>query len=126
MTLDEVLTKLAAPFPEEDVDWLPRDGTRINGRVMLVPALKVEAIRRRFDEVLGDSWKEDAYENGLGCHCGITVSIDGHYSNRFSWDRDAATALRKAAAGFRVGTDVLLYQGKYAPIWEDSDERTPV
>jgi len=54
MSVHEIREKLAAPFPESDIDWLPRPGrNKDSPSLVLMPFVDARAVRRRLDDVFG-------------------------------------------------------------------------
>lgn len=116
MTLAEAESLLAAPFPDDAVEWTPCAETDTS--VMLVPRLKVEAIRQRLVEVFGESVQEIHKEKVLGHTCRIVVDVEEGKRDWMKFGDDPDDALRKVARRMGMGADIMAAIGKYAPKWE--------
>lgn len=60
MTAEQIMQKLAAPFPACDVEWRVQNTTQDKSRGMAVPFIDSRAIQNRLDSVVGIyNWKTE-------------------------------------------------------------------
>ena len=60
MTTEEIMKKLAAPFPADDVEWRVQNTSQDKTRGMAVPYIDSRAIQNRLDTVVGIyNWKTE-------------------------------------------------------------------
>lgn len=99
---DNILERLQAPFPKEDVEWrVQRTVKAGNGYKAIVLAyITNRAIMNRLDEVFGvGGWKNEYKEwRDKGVLCGLSVKIDGEWVTK--WDGAEETAVEATKGGF--------------------------
>lgn len=132
--------KLTAPLDPHDIEWLPKGAVRFDGKVrviQVVPYIKMQALRRRLDEVMPGQWSYDIeairFESKIQadqkepfCVVG-TIRIDGkQYLSRSSIGnganyKEAETDAFKRA-GQRLGIGNELY-GEIGNMWTPVDDK---
>ncbi len=72
------LSRLADPFPADDVEWKPGATTRDKTKGLAMAYLTSRAVQQRFDDVCGPAdWRNEFREGpGGGVLCGISVRVD--------------------------------------------------
>jgi len=54
--MKDVLRRLAEPFPEKTIQWLPQSVTKDGQRALAVAYIDPRDVQRRLDEVVGMDW----------------------------------------------------------------------
>ncbi len=93
---------LAAPFPENDIEWrIQSSGINNNGKVWAkcLAYITNRAIMDRLDEIVGPAnWKNQFAPGPLGgIICGISIKIDGEWVEK--WDGADETDIEKVKGG---------------------------
>lgn len=128
---------LAAPFPQEDLEFRVQQAGEKNGRIwaLVVPYVTNRAIMSRFDEVCGPDrwWNEYRPGPAGGVLCGISVLMeDGRVITK--WDGAENTEIEPVKGGISAsmkraavvwGPGRILYSlpEMFAVISEDGRER---
>ncbi len=90
LTGKDLANALQRPFdPQEDLEWKAQSCGKNNRGfwALVVPYIKVRAIRDRLDEVVGpENWKTEKFEPGAagGLQCGLSLRINGEWITK--WD----------------------------------------
>lgn len=135
------LSRLAEPFPPDDIEWLPGVTTKDKSKALAFPYVNNRAIMDRLDEVCGpENWRNEFEAGpGGGVLCGISVRVaypdggpDGGPSAAWvtKWDGAENTdveavkgglssAQKRAAMQWGIGR----YFAKIPPQWVRLDER---
>jgi len=90
---EELLEKLAAPFPPSQVKW--RVGSTSKDKTRGLPLAYVDArlVMQRFDDVLGINWQTKIEETPTGrVICSIGVYVQADIFNEWVWKSDGAGA----------------------------------
>ena len=118
MTLHEMLQRLAAPFPVEEVGFKIQSYNQDRTRGMVITYIDARSVAARLDEVVGvweDSYRELPSTKGtLAVECSLSIYFDGQKITRVDTgtasveDRDAhkaaySDAFKRAAVKFGVG-----------------------
>jgi hypothetical protein len=129
------LTRLAAPFFAEDVEWKPGATTRDKTKGLAMAYISSRAVQDRLDEVCGpDGWRNEfrpAPEGGV--LCGISIRVvrdDGTAEWITKWDGAENTdveavkgglsgAMKRAAVQWGIGR----YLYRLPQSWVRLDER---
>ena len=129
------LTRLAAPFLQEDVEWKPGATTRDKTKGLAMAYISSRAVQDRLDEVCGpDGWRNEfrqAPEGGV--LCGISIRVvreDGTPEWITKWDGAENTdveavkgglsgAMKRAAVQWGIGR----YLYRMPQQWVRLDER---
>jgi hypothetical protein len=72
-----LLARLSAPFPADEVAWVPTD---VRGdRAFVAPAVQPRAVMDRLDDVMGPAGWRDEYEERAGglVYCRLTLAFPG-------------------------------------------------
>jgi len=103
----QIFDRLFAPFRDEDLDWRYWNYEQVarNDNHRVVPFLRVMAIRKRLDEVLGpQNWQQVITPGGTSVACSLRIRIDGEWIVRDNVaDQSANVALTRAAADLGIG-----------------------
>ncbi|MDX1418666.1 MAG: Rad52/Rad22 family DNA repair protein [Rubricoccaceae bacterium] len=129
------LTRLAAPFPHDDVEWKPGATTRDKSKGLAMAYISSRAVQDRLDEVCGpDGWRNEfmqAPEGGVLCGISIRVTReDGTAEWITKWDGAENTeveaikgglsnAMKRAAVQWGIGR----YLYRLPQQWVRLDER---
>ncbi len=118
--MSEVIKRLQAPFPEEDVEWrVQSSGGGEKGKpwVRIIPYITNVGVQRRLDEVCGPEGWQNRYEEFTGgVICGISIRLATHSGFEWvtKWDGAASTdieafkgalsgAMKRAAVQWGIG-----------------------
>ena len=98
------LTRLAAPFPADDIEWLPGATTRDKSKAMAVPYIKVGAVQERLDAVCGpENWRNEFREGPAGgVLCGLSIRLEregGAFEWVTKWDGADNTKVESVKGG---------------------------
>ena len=100
-TPSEILKKLDAPFPEDQVEWrVQQSGDGANGPwAMVLAYIEVRAIQDRLDEVVGKSnWRNEFKEGPSGgVVCGISIRCCREWVTK--WDGAENTDVESVKGG---------------------------
>lgn len=121
MDWNEVTKRLRAPFPDEDIAWVPVQENKEKTRALIAPYVERWRIEERLDEVVGvENWRAE-YEHvqlapgDFKVRCRLTVmgvtkenvgewsSLSGAYTKAF----------RRVAENFGIGRHVRAIE----PVW---------
>jgi hypothetical protein len=131
MNQNQILAALSAPFPADQVEFLPRS---VNGtRALAIPYLSTAAVMQRLDDVLGLDWECKSQLLPGGCVlCCLRLKVGDTWIERSdigspSDQPDAgdkckaafSDALKRAAVRFGVGR----YLHGIALVWADYDPK---
>lgn len=103
LNVDEIMERLAEPFPEEDIEWrmnrtYKKDANTYGGWV--VAYVSSRAIMNRLDDVLGiDGWEDEYKPIHNGFSCGIRVWFS-ETKSRIKWDAADPTKYEATKGGF--------------------------
>ncbi len=118
MTLQEMLRRLAEPFPVEEVGFKIQSYNKDKTRGMVITYIDARSVAARLDEVVGvweDSYRElPSSKNGLAVECSLSVYFNDRKITRVDTgtasieDRDAhkaaySDAFKRAAVKFGIG-----------------------
>jgi hypothetical protein len=117
---------LAAPFPEDEIEFLPRNVR--NGRALALAYIDARAVMNRLDAVVGSGNWHFTFEpltadckamKGSLTVCGVTKCDAGQASTEDEPIKSAVSdSLKRAAVHFGIGR--FLYD--LPPIWHEYDE----
>ena len=131
------LTRLAAPFSPEDIEWKPGATTRDKTKGLAMAYISSRAVQDRLDEVCGpDGWRNEfmpAPNTAGGVLCGISIRVvreDGSVEWITKWDGAENTdveavkgglsgAMKRAAVQWGIGR----YLYRVPQQWVRLDER---
>lgn len=129
------LDRLAAPFPNADIEWKPGPTTKDRKKGLAMPFLTNRAIQDRLDQVCGPANWKNAFRSGPsgGVLCGIAINVTGDpLAPRWitKWDGadngdyqgvkgGLSAAMKRAAVQWGIGR--YLYAAP--PLWVRLDER---
>lgn len=135
MTTEEILSRLAAPFPADAVKF--RAAVVSGNRALAVPYLNAGAVQDRLDEVLGVAGWNDEYDclpDG-SVVCRLTVKVGDERIIKMdvgsagdqgeAGDRRKAAfadALRRAALKFRIGHSLTRLEAQWCD-WDPQQRK---
>lgn len=112
--LADILTKLAAPFPQESIHWRAQTVSRNGNKALALAYLDARDVMERLDTMCPHGWESEHYDCGsgrMGCKIGIWITPD-----RILWRSDGAgatqveaekgafsDALKRAAVSWGIG-----------------------
>ncbi|WP_182102749.1 Rad52/Rad22 family DNA repair protein [Niallia taxi] len=134
LTAQEMMERLQAPFPANDIEWrVNRVVKTSNGAKAIVLAYVTNrAIQARFDELFGPfGWKNEYKEwRDKGVLCGISVTLDNGSTWVTKWDGADATNVESTKGGFSAAMKRSAVQfgvGRYLynleEVWVDIKDR---
>lgn len=135
MMQEEVFTRLAAPFPEDEIEWRVQSSGESNGKpwVRVIAYIQNVAIMRRLDEVVGPAnWQNEFRPIGSGVICGLSLRDGDGWVTK--WDGASATeveplkgalsgAMKRAAVQWGIGRYLHDIGEQFAIITQDRDGR---
>lgn len=114
-SMEEIMSKLQAPFSSKDIEWrVSRSGVS-NGKswAMVLAYVTNRAIQNRLDEVFGPAgWKNDYRDFMQGILCTITCYVDGEWVSKSdgaeqtqfeSLKGGLSSAMKRAAVQWGIG-----------------------
>lgn len=138
-SLNEIMEKLQAPFPEKDISWRVQScGVGQNGKVWcrVLAYLDARAVQERLTATLGiDGWKTEVRREGDAFLCTLSIRIT-HEDGSTEWisrtDGSDVTdvepvkgaissAFKRASALFGVGTFLYKIGESFGEVREDGE-----
>ena len=138
-SLNEIMEKLQAPFPEKDMSWrIHSCGVGQNGKIWcrVLAYLDARAVQERLTEVLGiDGWKTDVRKDGDAFLCTLAIRIT-HDDGSTEWIHRTdgsdvtdvepvkgaiSSAFKRAAALFGVGTFLYKIGESFGDVCENGE-----
>ena len=151
MTAEEIMKKLAAPFPADDVEWRVQNTSLDKARGMAVPYIDSRAIQNRLDTVVGIyNWKTEyrpwhqvekpakdrksqppaPREANASQLCGLSIYCEARNEWIQKWDGAENSDIEPVKGGISDSfkrAAVLWNVGRYLydlePIWVDIEQR---
>lgn len=136
---DNILKKLAAPFPASDIEWrVGQAGDKRGGGVWakVLAYVTNRAIMQRLDDTVGPSrWKNEfkSAPEGDGVLCGISIFVNEQLTWVTKWDGASNTdieaikgglsnAMKRAAVQWGVGRYLYDLESGWANILPDGEK----
>lgn len=130
MEVSDMMDRLAAPFDQRDIKWLPK--TVKNNRALAMPYINARAVMDRLDEVFSLIGWQDNYDvlNDGSVVCRLAVMFNDVWITKTdvgspSEQPDAGDRLKAAFSDSLKRSAVKLGVGRYLskipPIWADYD-----
>ena len=128
-TLDEMATKLRAPFPPDRIEWRAAQETKDGSKIMVLAYLTSRAVMERLDEVFGPFGWSTKYESGPsgGVVCNLSVrnpdsgewvsKADGADNTDFEAVKGGLSgALKRAAVHWGIGRYLYDLPSTWVPL----------
>ncbi|MFT9495762.1 MULTISPECIES: Rad52/Rad22 family DNA repair protein [Bacillota] len=130
-SMEEVISKLQAPFPSKDIEWRVSHSGIKNGKkwAMVLAYVTNRAIQNRLDEVFGPAgWKNSYKDFKDGILCTISCFIDGEWVEKSdgaeqteieSLKGGLSGAMKRAAVQWGIGRYLYKLESMFVEVFDD-------
>lgn len=135
-TVDEIVERLAAPFPLSVLEWKPEAVSRDKKKALAVPYVDARAVMDRLDEVVGVfNWQSNHV--GIGTKDSAGIGIRHPETGEWIWKYDlghveggdakgvkgtASDAIKRAGVQWKIARYLYAFPQQWLA-WDDEDKR---
>lgn len=126
MEINEIMERLSAPFPPDEVEWRITAKTKDNTKGLVAAYIDNRAVMNRLDEVVGyNNWQSRFSGNGDGAICELSLRINSEWITKSdgaaNTDIEAikgglSNAMKRAAAQWGIGRYLYKLPGVWVEI----------
>jgi hypothetical protein len=126
MEINEIMERLSAPFPPDEVEWRITAKTKDNTKGLVAAYIDNRAVMNRLDEVIGyNNWQSRFTSNSDGAICELSLRINGEWITKSdgasNTDIEAikgglSNAMKRAAAQWGIGRYLYKLPGVWVKI----------
>jgi hypothetical protein len=125
--INDLLKRLALPFPPEDIEWRVGTKTQDGSRGLALPYITNRAVMERLDETVGPVNWRNTYEKGPdgGVLCGLAIRVQDEWITKYdgaaNTDVEAvkgglSDAMKRAAVQWGIGRYLYRLPSYWVPL----------